>query len=273
MTFERLLTICVIVLYSLGALGIFLGTLSMRWRVKVLANRITVGGFVLHTLLCASMFGTHSLEELSAGYFMQMLAWCVLFVYLVAWWWLRLSFLSMTAAPLALLLFIFSIHKTQLHNVLPEHFAGLFIGLHLWSLFLSMGLLALAFGAGIIFIYMEHKIKAKMPLGDFVRDMPALSTFDKINQIAVIAGFPLYTLGVMAGFIWVPMVLVTVENPKVILSLVIWGLYALLFYQRTALGFRGRRTAFMAIVIFLISVVSIAVDYSISHHSQMLQSL
>ena len=271
MTFERLLTVGIIFLYSFGALGIFLGALSMRRRIKTVANLLTLAGFSLHSLLCVTVLATRPFDALSAGYFMQMLAWCILFVYFIAWQWLRLSFLALTAAPLALLLFIFSIHQTQLNNVLPDHLAGLFIGLHLWSLFLSMGLLALAFGAGLVFLYLERRIKTKAPMNEFVRDMPALSTFDKINKAAVLAGFPLYTIGLMAGFVWGPMLLTSVENPKVILSLCIWFLYALLFYQRAALGYRGRKTAIMAIGIFLFSIISIAVDYSISHHSQMLQ--
>ncbi len=129
MTFEHLLTFGVIFLYFLGTLGIFLGTLSARRRIKTAANLLTLVGFILHTLLCVTILATRSIDALSAGYFMQMLAWCILFVYFIAWKWLRLRFLALTAAPLALLLFIFSIHQTQMNTVLPEHLSRLFIWL------------------------------------------------------------------------------------------------------------------------------------------------
>ena len=159
---------------------------------------------------------------------------------------------------------------SKVRNLLPEHLSALFFGLHIWALYLSIGLLAMAFGAGLLFIYTEGKLKKKAPLAGFTKDMPSLSTYDKVNNAAVIAGFPLYTLGLMSGFIWVPMAKEVVENPKVLLSLFIWILYAILFYQRTAMRYRGRKTAVMAIVIFLISVLSFGIDYTVSHHSSRL---
>ncbi len=271
MTFEKLLFIGIIFCYSLGTLGIFLGTLAMRRPVKIAANWFTLLGFGLHTIAAVTTLVTEHFTELSAGYFMQLFSWCIIFLYLCAWRWLRLPFLALTAAPLALLLFALSLRMSQVQSVLPEHLAGLFMGLHIWSLFLSLGLLAMAFGAGILFVYMEGKIKSKTPIAEFARDFPALTTYDKVNQAAVAVGFPLYTLGLMSGFIWSPLLLQTVENPKVILSLFIWFMYAVLFYQRMALGYRGRKTALLAIAIFTISAVSVGIDYTISHHGVQLQ--
>ena len=270
MDFEKLLSIGVIFLYSLGTLAIFLGTLSMRRPLKVAASWFTLAGFAAHTIAGAHALIVHTYAELSGGYYLQLLSWCVIFVYLAAWRWLRLSFMGLTAAPLALLLYAFSMRLSTEQHMLPENLSGLFFGLHIWSLFLSMGLLVMAFGSGLLFVYMEHKIKTKTPIAEFARDLPALSTCDKVNFVAVVAGFPLYTLGLMSGFIWSPMLLQTVENPKVLLSLFIWILYALLFYQRLALGYRGRKTAVMAILIFSISAVSIGIDYTMSHHSMQL---
>ena len=100
--------------------------------------------------------------------------------------------------------------------------------------------------------------------------MPSLSTYDKVNYIAVVVGFPLFTLGLMSGFIWAPIAQGLTGSPKVLYSLFVWFLYALLFYQRTALGYRGRKTAVMAIIIFLISALSMGIDISMSHHSEQL---
>lgn len=271
MTFEKMLALGVVFLYSLGTLSTFLGALSKRRLIKVAANWLTLTGFAAHTVLTITTFALHSMDELSAGYFMQLLAWCIIFVYLCAWRWLRLPFLALTASPLALLLCGLSMRQGQSGGVLPENLVGLFLGLHVWSLFLSVGLLAMAFGAGLLFMYMDRQIKRKNPITEFVRELPSLSTFDKVNQAAVVVGFPLYTLGLMSGFIWAPMLAQTAQNPKVILSLFIWFLYALLFYQRMALGYRGRKTAIMVVVIFAISALSVGIDFTVSHHSTILR--
>ena len=270
MDFEHLLSLGVIACYSLGALGILLGTLALNRPLKALANRVTLAGFALHTIAAVAMLVTHSFAELSMSYYLQLMAWSIIFLYICAWGWLRLPFLGLTAAPLALLLYALSMRLSSAQSLLPEHLSGLFFTLHIWSLYLSLGLLAMAFGAGILFIYMEGRLKKKLPMAEFARDFPSLATCDKVNQVAVTAGFPLYTLGLMSGFIWAPMAMAIVENPKVLLSLFVWFLYALFFYQRAALGFRGRKTAIMAIVIFAISALSFGIDYAVFHHSRQL---
>ena len=268
MGIEKLLSITVIFVYSLSTFGIVLGSLSMRQPLKTAANRLILAGFALHTLLLALVFlQREDANHLSAGYLMQFLAWGLILCYLAAWRWLRISFLGLTVAPFALLLTIFSMRLSKVQSLLPEHLSALFFGLHIWALYLSIGLLTMAFGAGLLFIYTEGKLKRKAPLAGFPKDMPSLSTYDKLNYTAVIAGFPLYTLGLMAGFIWAPLGKEIAGNPKVLLSLFIWLLYATLFYQRMALRYRGRKTAFMAIVIFTVSVLSFGIDYTVSHHS------
>lgn len=268
MEIEKLLSFGVILLYSLGAFGIIIGTLSSRRQLKYIANRITLAGFCLHSVELALALYTLGFAEFSRGQFMQLLAWCIIFIYIAAWRWLRLPFLGLTAAPLALLLYILSMRSAKAGgNLLPEHLSGLFFGLHIWSLYLSLGLLAMAFGSGLLFVYTENKLKKKMPLAEFTKDMPSLATYDKVNMLAVLAGFPLFTLGLMAGFVWAPMAVNLVESPKTLVSLFVWMLYALLFYQRMALRYRGRKTAVMAIVIFCVSALSFVIDYSASHHS------
>lgn len=267
MNLDIALSLTVIFLYSLGAFGILLGTLAGRRTLQKIANRLALTGFAGHTIAALLIFFSQNWSTLPAGYYMQLLAWCLIFLYLAAWRWFRYPFLGLTAAPLALLLYVLSLRFSSAHNLLPEHLSGLFFGLHIWSLYLSLGMLAMAFGAGLLFIYMERGLKNKTPMAEFTRDMPSLSTCDKVNMIAVVAGFPLYTLGLMAGFIWAPMAQSVIENPKTILSLVIWFFYAVLFYQRAALGLRGRKAALMAIFIFMISVLSVAFDFSVSHHS------
>lgn len=267
MDYEKPLALGVMALYAFGFLGIFPGSLMRLHLLKQTVTVLTLAGFGLHTLLIVLTLATNSLAEFSTANLVQFLAWCLIFLYLIVWRILRYPFLGLTAAPLALLLFILSLRLSNVQNVLPEHLSGLFFGLHIWTLYLSIAFLTTAFAAGLFFIFMEGKLKKKSRLTDFMRDMPSLAACDKVNMAAAVAGFPLYTLGLMSGFIWAPMHPQLMENPKVLLSLLVWFLYALLFYQRTALGLRGRKPALIAIFTFCISVLSFATDYTLSHHS------
>ena len=103
------------------------------------------------------------------------------------------------------------------------------------------------------------------------RALPALSTCDTVNRWAVAAGFPLYTIGLLSGFIWAKLTWNRIfsYDPKEILAIGVWLLFAFLFHQRLFLGWRGRKTAKLAIRIFGLTLVSLLVInfFVPTHHS------
>ncbi len=258
MSSSELLSLLIIVLYVSGTLTIIAGTAIRRGSLKKVSNICTVAGFALHTImLLAALAGSRF--DLSKSYYIQFLSWSLLVIYFYMWWRMRFSFLNLTAAPLALLLFIGSFSLTDVHGKLPTEWTGMFFGLHIGSLFLSFGLLAMAFGAGLLFLRLERKIKTKAPLSSFDKDMPALASFDEVNHIAVMAGFPLYTIGMASGFAWARLAWgkTLSGDPKELVSVLVWFLFAWLFHQRLTLGRRGRKAAIMVIVLFTISLFSL----------------
>ena len=268
----ELFSILIVTLYCLGALTVFAGSITKSAKFKKLSNALTITGFGFHTILLGYAMAQNG-WALHSGYYISMLSWSLLLIYFFMWWRFKLSFLSLTASPLALVLFIGSFHaKNAMH--LPKAWSGAFFGLHIGTLFLSFGLLAMAFGAGILFTRLERKIKSKEPLNDFEKEMPALSTFDKVNQLAVVAGFPLYTVGLVTGFIWarIEWGRVLSGDPKEIVSLGVWFVYAWLFHQRLVMGWRGRKAAHAAIWIFSICMFSlIGINIFTSTHHSFLQ--
>lgn len=266
----------VIFFYALGSLGTFWGIPAKRRKIQLAGRLLTIAGFAVHTLIVLSLVLMHGADELSRGYFMQLLSWCILLAYFIGWRWLRSSFLSMTAAPLALLLFILSLKMDHVTVLLPDSLMELFFALHIVPMFVSLGLLALAFGAALLYLRLERKIKSKSRLSEFDRELPALDAFDRINARAVIFGFPLYTLALAAGFVWAPMAWGNENSwrmgswdPKEIISIFVWFLFAALFHLRLVQGWRGRKAALMVLLIFGISVFSLLVVnfFMPTHHS------
>jgi len=70
-------------------------------------------------------------------------------------------------------------------------------------------------------------------------------------------GFALLTLGIVTGAVWAEYVwgAFWVWEPRPVLSLVTWVMYALLLHYRTA-GWRGRRAAALTIACFIVLVGS-----------------
>jgi ABC-type transport system involved in cytochrome c biogenesis permease subunit len=67
-------------------------------------------------------------------------------------------------------------------------------------------------------------------------------------------GFPFLTAGIITGSIWAGFAWGSYWRwaPKATWSLITWIVYAILFHNRLALGWRGRRTAYMMILGFLL---------------------
>ena len=246
---STLLTLCLYGAASLaGISGMMLRSAMLRKAGCWLAGL----GFLVQTLMLALGFHSTLPEGLSLGAYLQMLAWFVLLCGLISRLRYRQEATLILSAPLALILFIMSAPYLAAVVKIPPQLSAPFYTLHIGALFLSLGLLTLAFAAGCIFLFLEGRIKSKQAMKGFWQDMPALSLLDRINAFAVMTTFPLYTLGIVAGLVWAKPVFGATFNgdPKEVISLVVWLLLAALFHNRLTRGWRGRKPARLAVIIW-----------------------
>jgi ABC-type transport system involved in cytochrome c biogenesis permease subunit len=258
--FEQL-ALAVLVVYALAGLCGFAGLVGRVAWLRRAACFAAVGGFVLQTL--SFVMGSHAALPggLSLGAYLQLLAWFLLLCGMLGWGKFKLEAPLLFAAPLAFLLTAVAHPFLHRQIVLPAPLSGYFYALHIGALFLSLAIIALALGAGFLFWYMHSKIKSKERLVGFQKDFPALSILDKINAACVLAGFPLYTIGIGTGFVWSGFVwgATLSGDPKEIISLLIWLGFAVLFHQRLLRGWQGRKPALFAIGLFTLCMFSIVV--------------
>jgi ABC-type transport system involved in cytochrome c biogenesis permease subunit len=84
-----------------------------------------------------------------------------------------------------------------------------------------------------------------------------IETLDELNYRSLSWGFPLLTLGILSGAVWAEYAWghFWLWEPRLVLSVLTWVLYALLLYYRTA-GWQGRRAAALTIICFAVLLVS-----------------
>jgi len=255
------LALAVLVVYALASLCGLAGLVGRRPRLRRAACFTAVGGFGLQTL--AFLLGSHAALPggLSLGAYLQLLAWFLLLCGMLGWGKFKLETPLLFAAPPAFLLAAAAYPGLHRQIVLPAPLSGYFYALHVGALFLSLAIIALALGAGLLFLHLHRKIKAKERLTGFQKDFPALSVLDRINALCVAAGFPLYTIGIGAGFVWSGSVWGKTfsGDPKEIISLLVWLGFAVLFRQRLLRGWQGRKPALFAIGLFTLCVFSLVV--------------
>lgn len=115
---------------------------------------------------------------------------------------------------------------------------------HVITSFLGYAGFAISFGAGILFLLKRET-------------NPALSeNLDNIMYISIASGFISLTLGIITGAVWANYAWGSYWSwdPKETWSLITWLVYGAILHGRLTAGWKGKRTAWMAIVGFAITI-------------------
>ena len=214
----------------------------VSWSVLLLGALFHAGAILIRSVKLGQLAVTNGPEALS------LFAWVLVITYLIVQVRLQLRILGSFVSPLAV---IFMLSSSLLPaDIMPksELFKSGWVMLHVGSLFLANALFALAFSLGIMYLLQERHIKKKN-FGFLYLRLPSLERLDSISHHCLIVGFPLMTGGLVTGFAYASMVWHSPWNwdPKEILSLSTWLIYAVLVHQRLTVGWRGRRAAWLAI--------------------------
>ncbi len=271
----ELLTAITIGIYLAATIAGFGGLIWNKKSWCKAGGWLAIASFICQTVILIFGFHKYLPDGLSFGAYMQLVAWFFLLCGIIAWQRMRVDTILLFAAPLGLILFLMSAPWLHVAVVAPGSLSASFYALHIGSLFLALGLVALAFVAGIIFLVLQHRLKKKRKFNGIWAEMPALSVLDKINAVCSICAFPLYTLGVVAGLFWAQPIYGSSFNgdPKEIVSLLVWTLLGMLFYNRLLRGWQGRKPAILVIVVFLLCFFSIlCVNLLLSTHHGIIRS-
>jgi len=135
---------------------------------------------------------------------------------------------------------------------------------HVLSILFAYASFAVAFVVGITYVLLFKEIKAKQ-LGFFYSRLPALRVLDVMNGRAVTVGWIFLTCGVLIGGIWATQIhsspdpraqAMSVEDPKILVALLSWGMYSFALFARRAIGWSGRRAAWLSAIGFVIVLLN-----------------
>jgi len=137
---------------------------------------------------------------------------------------------------------------------------------HVSSLLFAYASFGLAGVLGLTYVVQFKEIKKKH-LGYFYTRLPSLQTLDVMNARAVAVGWLFLTLGVVVGAIWTAQARAAVpddpnlqamalNDPKIFVAILTWGVYSFAVLARRTLGWTGRRAAWLSAVGFAIVLLN-----------------
>jgi ABC-type transport system involved in cytochrome c biogenesis permease subunit len=139
--------------------------------------------------------------------------------------------------------------------------------LHMASLLFAYASFALAGMLGVIYVLQFKEIKKKQ-LGFFYTRLPSLQILDAMNARAVTIGLVFLTIGVIVGVVWVEQARVEyldnsnlaamkLDDPKVFVALITWGVYGFSVFARRTIGWAGTRAAWLSAAGFAVVLLNL----------------
>lgn len=207
---------------------------------------------------------TPSLTELPIA--VGLMAWMAVGVFLAfaALRRARLGALAVLVGPAAFLAAFFAATRTP-HEPSEELVAGgSWPHAHVLLASGGLALLAIAAVAGAVYLAENRRLKRKRAPATRRAGLPPLEALDRVNAVALAVGFPLLTLGVVSGMLWLHAVSgrVWTGTAHEAWNALAWGLYAVLVAARFGARQGARDAAASAVagfVFLLFAVIGVGI--------------
>ncbi|MGD9332979.1 MAG: c-type cytochrome biogenesis protein CcsB [Desulfobacterales bacterium] len=239
-------------LYSLSTVAYIAYLFVQKKALQRYGLWLLSAGFIVHTLSIGyRAFTTGHLPVNTLRDTLSFAGWALAGVFLLFHYRYRLKILGIFAAPLATAVMVVVASMPATTMAAKPMFKSFWLISHVTFIFIGEASLALACGLGVLYLTQEKAIKSKKP-GFFFRRLPSLDQLDSAGYSCILGGFLMMTLGLILGVVYAKAVWGRFWSwdPKEVWSGITWLLYAGMIHMRLSVGWRGRRSAIMAILGF-----------------------
>lgn len=254
-----------LIFYILAAVFYFSYLFSGRERTAGFGYMFAAAGLAVHSaaLIIRTIEAGHApfsnmYESLS------FFSWAAVFAYII----MEGKFKIRKAGPYMMLIVI-ALMALASSPLIPQDARPLvpalqsyWLWLHVSVTLLGEAFFAIAFVTSILYLIADSKEKKGVQTG------LSSQKLDSISYRCVAVGFPLFTLGgLVFGMVWASQAWGRYWSwdPKEVWSLITWFVFAIYLHTRIVMGWKGRRSAFIAILGFLAALFTyFGVNYLIS---------
>lgn len=248
-----------LVLYGVAAVGFLVAFLQNRPGWLRAARAVLTVAFLAHGF----DIGWRGVERVhpaaSVREALGFLAWIIAGGYLAASLRYRLDLAGAIISPIVLGV----LAAARLSPVgAPQEDLTLLGRIHISLATVGVGVFALASALSAIYLLEERNLKRKkFDAVSFKHPDANLDALDNLSQRLVQAGFLVFTGAVALGIVWIAQRGDSMTRPEYPIAIITWMTYAALVGVRLGLGWRGRRTAWMALAGFGAALCVLAIYF------------
>jgi ABC-type uncharacterized transport system permease subunit len=227
------------------------------------ATFATGAGFLLHTASIGLRSSATDGTELTGANVLVLMAWALVLVYFLVEHLMKVKTYGALLVPAALVMMLIAqvlgVSRGVLADVTPEQAVLLDnwrVGIHVALISFANAGYAIGAAASLMYVLMERQLKARKATKLFSR-LPSLAQTERVAWRSVLWAFPLYSAGLILG------VLRAIETDvslwwadiRVVLSGLVWLVFAAYLVLRWRHGWQGRRGAYLLLAGFVLVVV------------------
>ena len=245
--------------YSVATIGYLAYLVWVKKPLWKTSRLVLVAGFLFNTACIVTRY-------VEAGYtpvtnrFESLIffSWLLVAVYLAIQLRHTLPVLGAFVTPLALGLLLIASFRGKEILPLDGQLDSHWLPAHVWFAFLGDALLGISACFAGMYLIQEKILKTKK-IGPLYYRLPSLEVLDRLSYRCITIGFPLLTVGILTGAIWLKTIqggYIDWQDGRQTASLLTWFLYAGLLHGRLIAGWRGRRVSWMNVIGFLVILVT-----------------
>ena len=174
------------------------GTASLRR----IANTVLAAALGAHAAFLLSQFSAFANDGyIGLHHWFDFMAFGMALVFLISTLRQRIAILGAFVVPLSLMLLLAS-GLGRSYAPVPPGIQSAMLSLHIGTNIGGLISFSLAFAAAIAYVVQERLLRRRQ-LGGVFRRLPSLDVLDKLSFRAAMIGFPLLSIGMVTGTVWI----------------------------------------------------------------------
>lgn len=241
------------IIYFLAVLGYFFYLAYKNESIAVIATGLSILGLLIHTGSIGVRWAVSGHTPISDMYeYSSMFAYFVVLCYLVVQTSTKNKTIGGFALGVAFLLMGLAKQFYKDPTPLVPALQSYWLEIHVITMVISSGTLGVAFLFALLYYLKDRQIKRLGEERGLLAKLPAINALDNLSYRTTAFGFPLWTIGIVAGAIWAEQAWGRYWgwDPKETWSFITWLIYAGYLHARITAGWRGRSAAILSAIGF-----------------------